>query len=124
MRHKSKHSGGWKRQLQALIDAHNGMHAKRGKVISYKTRAEQAASLFRIFTRLRELGFRLDNPAHLGGRHIGFLMRDWTADPTLPAELAGHGVRYEAHEAPARPAYIQQQLSFYVPFPHGSASRD
>jgi hypothetical protein len=112
MGNKSKQPGGWKRRLQDLIDANNERHSTRGKVVGHKTQDERAASLFRIFKRLRAMGFTLDDPAHLGGRHIGWLMRDWTADPTLKAELARRGVRYEPRDEPLSPAYIQQQLSF------------
>jgi integrase len=112
MQHKGKQRAGWKGRLQALIDANNGLHSTRGKVVGHKTRDERAASLFRIFKRLRAMGFKLDDPAHMGGRHIGWLMRDWTADPTIKAELATRGVRYEPRDGPLSPAYIQQQLSF------------
>ncbi len=112
MGNRSKRSGGWKRRLQDLIDANNERHSTRGKAVGYKTQNERAASFFRIFKRLREMGFKLEDPAHLGGRHIGWLMRDWTAEPALKAELAAHGVRYEPRDEPLSPAYIQQQLSF------------
>lgn len=112
MGNKGKQPGGWKRQLQDLIDTNNERHSTRGKSVGHKTQNERAASLFRSFKRLREMGFKIEDPAHLGGRHIEALMRDWTADPTLKVELASHGVRYEPRDEPLSPAYIQQQLSF------------
>lgn len=123
MGHKGKQRGGWKRRLQDLIDANNGRHSTRGKVVAHKTRDDRAASLFRIFRQLRAMGFKIEDPTHLGGRHIVWLMREWTADPTLKAELAAHGVRYEPRDKPLSPPYIQQQLSFLRGSPGGSASR-
>lgn len=112
MGRRGSKAGGWKAILQALINAHNGRHATRGKVASHKTQEERAASLFRTFKRLRVMGFKLDDPASFGERHIGWLVRDWIADPTLVEVLAQRGVLYKVRPAPLSPAYIQQQLSF------------
>jgi integrase len=64
------------------------------------------------------MGFRLA-PENLGGRHIEWLMRYWTADPTLGPELASRGMRQKAlqlRQTPYSASYIRQQLSFLRAF--------
>jgi hypothetical protein len=104
----------WKRDLQNVLDEHNDMHASKNKTVSFKTRQDRANGLFRMFTSLRAMGFKLA-PRNLGGRHIRYLMRYWTADPTLGPELRAQGMDLRRFVTPVRPisaAYIQQQLSF------------
>lgn len=104
----------WKRALQNVLDQHNDLHARKHKTVAYKTRDERANGLFRMFTLLRAMGFKLA-PQNLGGRHIHYLMRYWTADPTLEPELRAQGMALRRFVKPKRPssaAYIQQQLSF------------
>lgn len=103
----------WKGALQAIINANNAFHAKKDKYVSHHTREERAQGLFRSFRLLRAMGFRLA-PGNLGGRHIEWLMRYWTADPTLGQQLATHGLlkKLQLRENAYSPAYIQQQLSF------------
>lgn len=103
----------WKRALQALINANNDRRAKRNGTVSYLTQERRAESLFRSFTLLRDMGYRLA-PRNLGGRHIEALMRYWTADPTLGPELAARGVQRKTLTVPKKPyspAHIQTQLS-------------
>jgi hypothetical protein len=104
----------WKRALQKVLDQHNDMHASKNKTVSFKTRQDRANGIFRIFTLVRAMGFKLA-PQNLGGRHIRYLMRYWTADPTLEPELRAQGMRLRRFVRPVRAlsaAYIQQQLSF------------
>lgn len=49
---------GWKDLLQALIDANNHLRYD-GKVASGKTREERAKYLFKFFTDLWVLGFKI-----------------------------------------------------------------
>lgn len=97
-----------------MIATRNDYHASRNKIASYRIRAERAASQFRAFHRLRALGCRLENPAHLGGRHVKVLMRYLTADQTLAEELrvrSGKPVEVPMLASPHSSAYIYQQLS-------------
>jgi hypothetical protein len=103
----------WKRTLQDLIQKHNGEHANKRKTVSNRTMEQRASGLFRSFTTLRGVGFKF-NPKNLGGRHIEILVRYWTADPTLFAELKASNTKSTIKPLlqPHSAAYIQQQLSF------------
>jgi integrase len=69
-----------------------------------------------LFILIFGLGFKLDDPANLGGRHVAALVRYLTADPTLVPELAARHARFTVPARPYSPAYIQQQLSFLRTF--------
>jgi hypothetical protein len=101
----------WKRDLQQLIDQHNVWHAQRTKHVGHGTQSQRAAGLFRWFAVLHAAGFRIA-ARELSGKHIEFLVRYWTADPSVPAELAARGARLAPRTRPYSAAYIQQQLSF------------
>lgn len=92
----------WRRQLAAIIDQHNEMHAFRHKPISHNTRAARRQALFRMFELLRYLGYKAA-PDHLGDRHVKALVRYWCAEPVEGCVPARH--------QPCSAAYIQQQLS-------------
>lgn len=105
----------WKGDLQGLIDQKNGQHARRRKVVGNNTQHQRACGLFRAFKLLHDAGFRIA-PDNFRGSHVAFLMRFWTADPCVPAELAKRNGRATPLSAPLSPAYIQQQLSFVRTF--------
>jgi len=101
----------WKGELQRLLNANNERHALRGKVVSHSTQHSRAHGLFRVFRLLREAGF-LAGPTSLGGRHIEFLVRYWTADPAIEEGLRTRASKLALRKTPFSAAYIQQQLSF------------
>ena len=103
----------WKRTLQDVINQKNGYHAIKSKTVSNRTMEQRASGLFLSFKTLKGLGFKF-NPLNLGGRHIEILVRYWTADPVLFAELKASNTKtsIEPLPHPHSPAYIQQQLSF------------
>lgn len=108
----------WRRALQDLIDANNARHMKHNRKVSRLTFRNRKRALFRIFRLLYAMGFRLA-PQNLCGRHIKWLMRYWTADPTLGPELATRGKQQKAlplRQTPYSASYIQQQLSFLRAF--------
>lgn len=101
----------WKRALQDVLDAHNTGHALRAKVVAARTTEARAQGLFRIFSVLRELGFRF-SPLNLADKHIQWLMRYWTADPAVADLVARERLALIPRKVPQSPAYIQLQLSF------------
>jgi len=105
----------WKAELSAIIRKHNDGHAVRDKVISFSTRQARRQGLFRIFTLLRKMGFRVA-PHNLGARHIAALMAYWTARPFTGFDATGSGARLDWPQAPYSAAYIQQQMSFLRAF--------
>ena len=66
----------WKRSLQDKINQHNRQHGSKPKGVSNKTMHERACSLFRSFTLLRRLGYR-----------IGFQQSRWSAHSDAPSLL-------------------------------------
>jgi integrase len=117
-RHRAPDHQDWQHALQEIINANNSGHAKQERNVSHLTFQHRADGLFRMFRLLRAMGFRLA-PRNLGGRHIEYLMRYWTADPSLEAELAPRLPKHrmpEFRKTPCSPAYIQQQLSFLRTF--------
>ncbi len=99
LRRPGRHRPSWKRALQGLISAHNERHATKPKGVSFKTRSERAAALFRCFRDLHALGFKIRNPYCLGGRHVRALMEDWTAPEP------------RSRRRPLSPATIHTELS-------------
>lgn len=68
--------GGWRRELQTIVDRHAGIRVN-GKVASHRTRELTASVLFAAFGTLAGLGFKIQNPRNLGGRHIEALVHHW-----------------------------------------------
>jgi integrase len=87
----------WKRALQDIIAAHNLQHASKDKTVSYKTQHERASAIFRCFRDIRALGFKIQNPYCLGGRHVRAVVQDWTAPQprTRPHRLSPATIRTE-----------------------------
>lgn len=73
---RSDSPGGWRKELQALIDRHAGVRVN-GNVASHRTRELTASVLFAAFGMLAGLGFKLQNPRNLGERHVEALVRHW-----------------------------------------------
>lgn len=51
----------WKRTLQDVIDRHNSQHARKRNTVGNRTMDQHASTLFRIFTTLRNLGFKFSH---------------------------------------------------------------
>lgn len=73
---RSDFPGGWRKELETLIDRHAGVRVN-GNVASHRTRQLTATVLFAAFGTLGGLGFKLQNPRNLGERHIEALVRHW-----------------------------------------------
>lgn len=73
--------GGWKGELQKLIDQHNHYKAGGKRIASNKTKDDRAKALFLCFRTLREkLGYSIDNPSNLKPKHVEALVRYWESD--------------------------------------------
>jgi len=69
----------WKAMLADVLRAHNHRHGKRDKIVSNLTMQQRGDRLFDCFEQLRELGYRLDDPTHIGERHVQALVDHWVA---------------------------------------------
>lgn len=100
----------WKPVLGRIIAENNWKHATKDKGVSHRTQEERRDVLFRVFKLLRDAGFKFA-PYDLGGRHIQFLMRYWTAAPGIEEELKIRGSKLPPPPSPLKPATIQSLLS-------------
>jgi hypothetical protein len=85
--------------LHDIIQANNEGHAWKPNTVSFATQEARAKSLLRSFSDLRLLGYKIQNPRCLGGRHVKALVRDWTAPQP------------RSREHTLGPAMIQTELS-------------
>jgi len=69
----------WKAMLADVLRAHNHRHGRRDKIVSNLTMQQRGDRLFDCFEQLRELGYRLDDPTHIGERHVQALVDHWVA---------------------------------------------
>lgn len=69
---------GWRASLATVLKERNGARHD-GAVASYATRYKRSDVLYAGFTRLRELGYKLDTVTSLRGTHIAKLMQDGQA---------------------------------------------
>jgi integrase len=73
-----KGGSGWRHELTLLIA--NNVAKRTGSkpgVTSFKTQQERRACLLMIFETLHKLGFAIEKPENLGGRHVEALVNHW-----------------------------------------------
>lgn len=82
-------AGGWKASLAAVLKAHNGTKGDAGHktVASAATQDKRADVLYRSFSDLRELGFKLDSVEQFKGRHIQALVAEWERRDLSPSTI-------------------------------------
>lgn len=71
--------GNWKRILADVLREHNFRHGRSDKRASNLTIQQRGDRLFLCFEQLYELGYRLEDPRHLGERHVQALVDDWVS---------------------------------------------
>ena len=69
-------SKSWKASLVNVLRTHNGVRSG-GSVASHLTQEKRGDVLFAGFTKLRELGYRLDDVHQFKGRHMEALAAAW-----------------------------------------------
>jgi integrase len=69
----------WKAVLASVLRDHNHRHGRRDKIVSNLTMQQRADRLYVCFEQLRELGYRLEDPTHIGERHVQALVAHWVA---------------------------------------------
>lgn len=75
----------WKTLLSEIIKANNREAMRAAKVISNATMEDRAKILWMCFTQLREMGFKIENPANLTTRHVMALTERWEIKEELSA---------------------------------------
>lgn len=76
----------WKENLRAILRDNNG-RKDDGTVASYETQAARRAVLFQIFEELRSIGFKLDDPRGLRGKHVQALATSYEHRGLAPATI-------------------------------------
>ncbi|HET9642602.1 MAG TPA: integrase domain-containing protein [Burkholderiaceae bacterium] len=71
--------GNWRQILADVLKEHNQWHGKRNKVVSNLTMQQRADRLYSCFEELRELGYGIEDPTHIGERHLQALVDHWIA---------------------------------------------
>lgn len=77
----------WKVELKKLIEANNKNHSSKNKIVSTETKDNRSEILFQAFTRLRILGYKLDNPKNLREKHYKALLDYWLSEELAPATI-------------------------------------
>lgn len=87
-RKTASHAGGWKGRLTALLREHCHKSERHpGKAVSSGTRAKRWTVLFAAFGTLRELGFKIEEPANLRLKHVRALVAHWEARRLSPSTI-------------------------------------
>jgi len=79
--------GNWKAILGDVLAEHNQRHGRRDKVVANLTMQQRADRLYHCFAQLRTLGYRLEDPRHLGERHVQALVDHWLASQQSAATI-------------------------------------
>jgi integrase len=72
--------GDWKRSLAAVLREHGRVSADDQKRVGHETTEKRADVLFRSFSELRELGYKLDHVRSLKPKHVEELVKKWQAE--------------------------------------------
>ena len=73
---KAKKRSDWKSSLALVLKA-NGRTKCDGSVASAATQDKRADVLYAGFSKLRDLGYKLDDAQQFAGRHMGALAKAW-----------------------------------------------
>lgn len=76
---KAKKRSDWKSSLALVLKA-NGRTKCDGSVASAATQDKRADVLYAGFSKLRDLGYKLDDAQQFAGRHMGALAKAWERD--------------------------------------------
>ncbi len=79
MAHLKLHNSSWKVELMKLIEQNKTKHALKDKTVSTATKQRRTEVLFQVFTELRELGYKLDNPRNFKEKHFKAILEYWVS---------------------------------------------
>lgn len=81
----------WKVELNKLLAEHKTKHAIKDKTVSTRTKDNRDEVLFRSFTELRALGYKLDNPRNFREKHFEALLAHWIDKKLSASTMQGNG---------------------------------
>ena len=76
-RNAAKNGVHWKKVLALILKEKNHLHATKNKRVSELTITERKDILYNGFIRIRQLGYKIENPFRVGPQHIVALARSW-----------------------------------------------
>jgi site-specific recombinase XerD len=82
-------SGGWKVSLAAVLKQHNATKGDAGHktVASAATQDKRIDVLYRAFSDLQSLGYKLDSVEQFKGRHMQALVKAWESRELSPSSI-------------------------------------
>ena len=82
-------AGGWKGSLAAVLKQHNATKGDAGHktVASAATQDKRIDVLYRAFSDLRSLGYKLDSVEQFKGRHMQALVKAWESRELSPSSI-------------------------------------
>lgn len=67
----------WKTRLSFILHEHGKAKVKGQACASNRTFEMRQQCLYQMFEALREVGFKLEDPANIDARHVAYLHREW-----------------------------------------------
>jgi integrase len=78
---------GWRGKLATLLGKYGSLTTDQRKFASHQTHTKRAQILYASFKELRELGYRLDEPANFKPKHLAALVQFWEKDGQSPSTI-------------------------------------
>lgn len=74
----------WKKKVNTVLAKHAGTR-QNGAAASARTMAHTGQVVYKAFSRLHEMGLKIEDPQNLSDKHIRALVRDWWLGPKRKA---------------------------------------
>lgn len=78
---------GWRGKLAVLLGKYGSKTSDQRKAASHQTHNKRSQILYASFKELRDLGYKLDEPANLKPKHIEALVKLWEKDGQSPSTI-------------------------------------
>lgn len=78
---------GWRGKLASLLSIHGSMTSNNRKIASHQTHNKRSQVLYASFKELRDLGYKLDEPANLKPKHMQALVKLWEEGGQSPSTI-------------------------------------
>ena len=112
---------GWKSSLATVLKEHNRIKATDGTKASFETMEKRSSVLFRTFTDLRAMGYKLDDVKQLRGRHVEALTKHWADKRLAPSTLQNNLSTLRTFSCwIGKEGMVEGAETYY---PHGEAAR-
>lgn len=83
----TKRSLSWQDKLNGIIREHWTKHANKDKQVGHETMDMRREVIFLCFSQLHSLGYKLEEPLNLQGRHVKALVNYWESKDMSPSTI-------------------------------------